>query len=569
MRAIYNLKTLKFATSAPIIQKIFGTFFSFLIILYLITSIVFFSILQQKLSYIDALFVLKQISIIFAFISLFILLLLFILLNNSISPLINLITHSKNSTTLQKIEIPKNISEEIHELYEIMNSSISRLKEFQRQTIESEKNTAIALTTQMLAHDIRKPFSLLRMALSTLSNTRDANEIQFILKNIIPEVDRAISKVNGMLVDIMEIGSTTENLYLEPTSPESLIELTITENFRTYNKADINLTYNFFHNHMIKAHPLKLERVFSNILTNAIQAMDFKGNIWFQTKEFLTNGIHYIEFCIGNNNSFIPEENLQNLFKAFYTHCKHNGTGLGLAIAEKVVKAHGGKIWCTSLKNEQFPKGKVEFWFTIPIAAGNPSKTTAYLPKHSYEINKLESTFTVKDTKNLENKGIQIESPEIDSSEIENKIVELNKKLCRPIHFLIVDDEIIYRNILVNILSKVQKLNKIIKIYQADGSPQAILITQQQQIDLIITDFDMGSYSLNGFELIKEIKKTNKINSLFCIHSNHLITENTQKIAFANSINTFIPKPISKKQLLKLILQAGLLNQETLGNPIK
>jgi signal transduction histidine kinase/ActR/RegA family two-component response regulator len=558
MRGIYNLKTLKFDGDATIIKKIFGTFLSVCIISSLFAATLILGILQQNLSYNDALFILKKISIIWCLILTVLLLSLLVLLKNSISPLINLITHSKNSTTLQKIEIPKNLSEEVHELYEIMNSTISRLKEFQTQTIESEKNAAIALTTQMLAHDVRKPFSLLRMALTALSSAKDPIQIQFILTNIIPEVDRAINKVNGMLADIMEIGSPSKNLCLEPTSPESLIELTITENFRTYNKTDIHLTYNFFHDHMINAHPLKLERVFSNILTNAIQAMNFKGNIWFQTKEILTEKIPYIEFCIGNNNSFIAEENLQNLFKVFFTRCKHNGTGLGLAIAEKVIKAHGGKIWCTSLKDEQFPKGKVEFWFTIPIAEENSKKTTAHLPSHSSEINKFESALTFENTQSFENKKIQIEA-----SETENEIIELSKNIYRPIHFLIVDDEMIYRNILVEILSKIHKLNNVIKISQAEGSHQALSIIKNQQIDLILTDFDMGTHSLNGVELIKEIKNNQKITSLFCVHSNHFMI-NAHKTSFSNSTDIFIPKPITKDQLLKLILQGGMryhLNQ--------
>ncbi len=37
-----------------------------------------------------------------------------------------------------------------------------------------------------------------------------------------------------------------------------------------------------------------------------------------------------------------------------------------LSIVQKVIREHGGKIHCISEKNEFFPAGKVEFWFTIP-----------------------------------------------------------------------------------------------------------------------------------------------------------------------------------------------------------
>lgn len=555
MRAIYNLNTMESKKCDPIIKKIFGTFFLFWIILCLIALLIFFGILQQKFSYVDALYILKQIFISFLLISMILLFVLWILLKNSISPLIKLIIQSKNSVTLQKIEVPKNTSAEIQDLYEIMNNSILCLQKYQTQKIESEKNAAIASTIQMLAHDVRNPFSLLRMAITVLSNAKgDATKISFILNNIAPEVDRAIRKVNAMLTDVMEIGTSSENLLLEPTCPESLIELTLTESFRTYHKSNIFLSYHFSHSHMLKAHSLKLERVFSNILVNAIEAMNYKGDIWFQTKEVLNNGIYFVEFCIGNNNSYISEEDIKNLFKVFFTRYKNNGTGLGLAIAEKIVKEHGGKIWCTSEKNKEFPTGKVEFWFLLPIAKDFAKKICTSLPSHSSEMNKIESTLSVEEAKNEQNKIIQTELAEI---EIENKIIKLSKNLSKQIHLLIVDDEMIYRNILIEILSKIYNLNSVIKIFQAEGSKQALSIIQKQKIDLILTDYDMGSESLNGIELIKEMKHEKKISSFFCIHSNRLFTD-SQKFAVQNGIDVFIPKPITKEQLLKLILHAGL-----------
>ena len=145
---------------------------------------------------------------------------------------------------------------------------------------------------------------------------------------------------------------------------------------------------------MIMAHPFKIDRVFSNIITNAIEAMNFRGNIWIQTKEILIEKISFVEFGIGNDNSYIPKEELQNIFKEFFTRNKKSGTGLGLAIAEKMIKAHGGNIWCISKKNEKYPTGKVEFRFTIPIADGNLTKTTTRLPQHSSNIFKIDPIFS-------------------------------------------------------------------------------------------------------------------------------------------------------------------------------
>ena len=113
------------------------------------------------------------------------------------------------------------------------------------------------------------------------------------------------------------------------------------------------------HSHMILVEPHKVRRVFSNILSNAVQAVGRGGHIWFNTKE---DG-KQIVFCIGNSNSFISNEDHSRLFEAFFTKNKKGGTGLGLAIAQKVVQAHGGEIWCKS----SLEKMTVEFFFSLPI----------------------------------------------------------------------------------------------------------------------------------------------------------------------------------------------------------
>lgn len=378
-------------------KKIFGTFTSFCIIFSAITNLFLLGFLQEKFSQEEALNILKQITVFWLFIVFILLLILWVLLRNSISPLVKLITSYKDSTALHEIDLPENISEEIKDLYIIMNSSISRLKELQIQAVEAEKNAAILMTTQMLAHDIRKPFSIIQLTIKLLSKAKSSSEIDNILKKVVPEIERSISKVNGMLIDIMDINSSLEKLNLEPTNPEFLIEQVITETFRVCNKTDIKFFYKFYHTHMIQAHALKLERVFSNILSNAIQAMNCQGNIWFHTREIVLESNTFVEFCIGNSNSFIAKENLQNIFKAFFTRCKKNGTGLGLAIAEKIILSHGGKIWCLSEKNEQFSEGKVEFYFTIPIAQNNLRLPISTLPLHSSEICKLDSVFTLEE----------------------------------------------------------------------------------------------------------------------------------------------------------------------------
>jgi signal transduction histidine kinase len=124
---------------------------------------------------------------------------------------------------------------------------------------EARKHEAIARTTQMLAHDVRKPFSMLKMGLDMLAEARTPDEVQREVKSLLSEVERAMTSVNGMISDVMEIGSNSKPK-LEPTSPESLIESTLGDIFRIYRGIEIGIKYDLKHLHLVNVDNLKVGR---------------------------------------------------------------------------------------------------------------------------------------------------------------------------------------------------------------------------------------------------------------------------------------------------------------------
>ena len=61
----------------------------------------------------------------------------------------------------------------------------------EQERLHAKENEAIMKTTQMLAHDVRKPFSILRMGLTMLLNNREIERMPDLLAKMLPEVDRA------------------------------------------------------------------------------------------------------------------------------------------------------------------------------------------------------------------------------------------------------------------------------------------------------------------------------------------------------------------------------------------
>jgi len=90
----------------------------------------------------------------------------------------------------------------------------------------------------------------------------------------------------------------------------------------------------------IKADPVALSRVLTNLVGNACDAMRGEGRI----------EIHAFERTIEVTDSGpgITPENLKQVFEPFFTTKGSSGTGLGLAIAREIMRQHGGGVWVRS-----------------------------------------------------------------------------------------------------------------------------------------------------------------------------------------------------------------------------
>ena len=415
-----------------------------------------------------------------------------------------------------------------------------------REVIRIEKLAAVAGMTQMLAHDVRKPFSILKMGLTMLGNAKDPAGVKRVLSRLVPEIDKAVSSVDGLISDVMEVGSTSSQLIQEPASPEAIIEATLDETFRIYPKSKIAIAYDLGHRDMVNVHVQKVRRVFSNIVGNAVQAMKCEGAMWFKTREY--DG--WTEFRIGNSGSSIPPESLPKLFDAFFTSGKKGGTGLGLAIAQKVVQAHGGKIWCESDRTPAYPEGMVEFCFTLPVAMGHRCKTTDNLPANSSEV---MQALLAPSAQSEGDPSVAVTSPEKGELTLEVEIIEGSRDRGRPFRVLIIDDESVYRSAVASYLARTTELTDAVAVVQADGSAAAMAAANQGAFDLIVTDVDMGPESLDGFELIRAFRSTG-VPGLICVHSNRVVAAD-HKAAIEAGANVFIPKSMARPQLLRLLLQ--------------
>ena len=105
--------------------------------------------------------------------------------------------------------------------------------------------------------------------------------------------------------------------------------------------------------------PSKLNQVFMNILTNSIQAIEDKGDIYIQT---ISSGIG-VKIVVRDTGIGMTPEVKKHIFEPFYTTKEvGSGTGLGLSISYGIIEQHGGNIDVISE-----PGKGTEFIISLPI----------------------------------------------------------------------------------------------------------------------------------------------------------------------------------------------------------
>jgi PAS domain S-box-containing protein len=88
----------------------------------------------------------------------------------------------------------------------------------------------------------------------------------------------------------------------------------------------------------------ELHQVFSNLLSNAIDAMESGGVLRLRTEELDGDNGNRVRVTIQDTGVGIGPEHLPKIFEPFFTTKKAVGTGLGLWVVRQLVEKHGGTI---------------------------------------------------------------------------------------------------------------------------------------------------------------------------------------------------------------------------------
>jgi signal transduction histidine kinase len=213
--------------------------------------------------------------------------------------------------------------------------------EIQERLRRAERMAVIGETAAMVGHDLRNPMQGISGAVYVLRKklrSTDDPETIGMLNLIDNGVDYADKIIKGLLDYSKEI-----QLELAESNAHVLINAAMQQVKSPINVRIQNLAGNT-PNLLIDA--AKMQRVFVNLMENAIDAMSAGGDLVITSSE--SNG--FLEIRFSDSGEGIPEDVMRNLWKALKT-TKAKGMGLGLAICKRIVEAHGGTIEAQSTPN--------------------------------------------------------------------------------------------------------------------------------------------------------------------------------------------------------------------------
>jgi PAS domain S-box-containing protein len=233
----------------------------------------------------------------------------------------------------------------------IFISDLSEQEQTQLHTQQLEHRALLGEVTAIFAHEVRNPINNISTGLQLLAmNLPEADANQETIVRMLQDCDRLSELIKSVLAFSRPMDYEMEAVDL-PLLLKRLIERLrprITH---------LNVKYELASEPdcpPIRGNLRALEQVFSNLITNALQAMGEKGgNLFIKVQPVQFEGHKYIEVSVADTGPGIPKELQDRVFHPFFT-TERSGTGLGLAIVKRIITAHKGTIRLTS-----FPGGTI------------------------------------------------------------------------------------------------------------------------------------------------------------------------------------------------------------------
>lgn len=267
----------------------------------------------------------------------------------------------------------ENQNEELEAQNEELIQSRNQVEETRALLVQSEKMASIGQLTAAITHEINTPLGainsnvqlntmLINLLLSsnTISTDNELSELISQMKEANDVSVMACDRVIQIIRSLKTFSKLDQAEFQEADINEGLKSVLILTSNLWKRKITIHEEYGNIP--PVKCYSSLLNQVFMNIIVNAIQSIEDKGEIYIKTH----SDSGFVNVSIKDTGCGIKAEHMHHIFDVGYS-TKGNGlgAGLGLSISSNIIKKHNGEI---SVYSED-GKGS-EFVVRIPLAPG-------------------------------------------------------------------------------------------------------------------------------------------------------------------------------------------------------
>ena len=259
--------------------------------------------------------------------------------------------------------------DEISSLVDAYNRMVKDLSESTKKLAQAERDNAWSQMARQVAHEIKNPLTPIKLQIQRLIRLKEKNNPAW--EERFDEVSAVVLEHIDILTETANEFSTFAKLYSE--EPVLLdLDKTLKDQLLIFdNRENIRIEYVGLEEAFVMAPKPQLIRVFVNLITNAIQAVEIQqehdqgmeiqseGRVFISLRKSTREG--YYDITFEDNGPGVSEENLNRLFTPNFT-TKSSGTGLGLAICRNIVEKCEGEIHY----QRSFALGGAAFIVTIP-----------------------------------------------------------------------------------------------------------------------------------------------------------------------------------------------------------
>ena len=287
-------------------------------------------------------------------------------------------------------------TEELINTNQMLNITLTDLKEAQSQLVDSEKMAGLGQLTAGIAHEINNPINFVTSNIKPLElDILDLDTLIRMYESLDPEEELKpqLAKIDTFKrqIDLSFVREEIKSL-LSGIGEGARRTAEIIRSLKNFSRLDENdtkpvdlnegiastlvLVRNTFPDHLevikdfgelplVECLPGKINQVFMNLITNAVQAIkskepkDAQGILSIKTWQ----EDNFVKISIKDSGTGMPEEVKQKIFEPFFTTKDvGEGTGLGLSIVFRIIENHRGHIDVVTKLNQG-----TEFIVTLPI----------------------------------------------------------------------------------------------------------------------------------------------------------------------------------------------------------